>query len=319
MRQRRCRRREGVDDEPGAVEAVGAGRGPHVRLAELRHRHADRAREARRRGDDRVGQRSLGGDAHHRVGRLLLLRAVRGVGARLCCLRHLQLPSLLGRHQRGDLPLDRGEQRLLLGQLRRDRLLRRRALRDDALLVLTRARQLRAIALDGGAEGLDLAEHVRVEIRHAAGVVEAVDHVVEALRAENHLEGRRRLGSVERDEPGRDRALALLQVVPCDAELTLVLTEVALDPLQLRRRGVVLGAGPLERVGQVAKLTHHLLRLCALRGDRGVAERWDRGHEGNADPRENVRRLPQPAYDKPQGRGRDWRTGRGRYVTSAGG
>ena len=33
--------------------------------------------------------------------------------------------------------------------------------------------------------------------------------------------------------------------------------------------------------------------------DRRVGERWDCRHKGDADPRENVRRLPQPTYDKP--------------------
>ncbi len=175
------------------------------------------------------------------------------------------------------------------------------------------------VALDGLAERLHLAEHVRVEVRDALRVVEAVDHVVEAPRPEDHLERRGLLGRVERDEPGRDRALALPEIVTCDTKFALVLLQVALDPLQLGVRGVVLRARPLERVGEVAKLPHHLLRLGPFRRDRRVGERRDCRHQGDADPRENVRRLPQPTYDKPLIGAWDGRTGRGRYVTSAGG
>ena len=113
--------------------------------------------------------------------------------------------------------------------------------------------------------------------------------------------------------------LALPEIVTRDTKFALVLPQVALDLLQLLGGRVVLRARPLERVRQIAELAHHLLRLGLLRRDRRVGERWDCRHESDADPRENVRRLPQPTYDKPLDRGRDGRTGRGRYVTSAGG
>ncbi len=68
------------------------------------------------------------------VGSFLLHDPVGGGCAGLRGLRHLQLAGLLGGDHRGDLAFDRGEQRLLLRELRGDRLFRRRALGDDALL-----------------------------------------------------------------------------------------------------------------------------------------------------------------------------------------
>ena len=80
--------------------------------------------------------------------------------ARLRRLRHLQLTRLLGGDHRRDLALDRGEQRLLLRELRGDRLLRSRALGDDPLLARFRRRQLGAVPLHRLAERLHLAEDV---------------------------------------------------------------------------------------------------------------------------------------------------------------
>jgi hypothetical protein len=111
------------------------------------------------------------------------------------------------------------------------------------------------------AELLDLREHLRVLRGHALRAVHAGDHVVEAARTQDHLECRRLIGAVERDEALCDHTLARLQVVLGESKLRSVLAEVALDLLELGRRREVLRAGPLERVREVLQLPHDLLRL----------------------------------------------------------
>jgi hypothetical protein len=55
-----------------------------------------------------------------------------------------------------------------------------------------------------------------------------------------------------------------------DAELAPVLTEVALDLRELCGGRVVLRTRALERIGELLQLPFDLLRLGALRADRGV-------------------------------------------------
>jgi len=105
-------------------------------------------------------------------------------------LRRLQLPALLGRDQRGDLALDRVVEALLLPDLRLDGVLGRRALSDDLLLLGLRVRELRPVVLHGGAERLHLRQHGCILRADALRAVEAVEHVVQAAGAEDHLERR---------------------------------------------------------------------------------------------------------------------------------
>ena len=141
---------------------------------------------------------------------------------------------------------------------------------------------------------------MRVERGDALRAVHAVDHVVEVLRAEDHLERRGLIRRVERDEALRDRALALVQVALRDLQLVAILAQVALDLRKLCGRSVVLRARALERVGELLQLPHDLLRLCSLRRDRRVRKCWDCRQEGTTDPCENVRRLSQPTNDEPR-------------------
>ena len=156
------------------------------------------------------------------------------------------------------------------------------------------------MTLHRGPERLHLREDARVERGDALCAVHAIDHVVEILRAEDHLERRCLIRRIERDEALRDRALALVEVALRDPELMTVLAQVVLNPCQLRIRRVVLRAGTLERVRKLLQLPHDLLRLCSLRRDRRVRKCRDCRQEGKTDPCENVRRLPQPTNNNPQ-------------------
>ena len=257
----------------------------------------------RRRRDDRVRLRRGSGHADDRDLRLRHLDAVLDREARTRGRGHLQLPCLVGGDELCDLALQRREQVVALRDLGLDRGLRGGALRDDALLIFLRLLQHLGAVLDRDAELLDLPEHLGVLRRDALGAVHARDHVVEAARSEDHLERRGLVGAIERDEAERDRPLARFQVVLGDVELVTVLTKVALDLRELCRGGVVLRPGTLERVREVLELTHDLLRLCALRGDRGVGKRRDCRQKGDTDPRENVRRPSLPTNDNPRAGG----------------
>ena len=120
------------------------------------------------------------------------------------------------------------------------------------------------------------------------------------LRAEDHLDRRGLLGGVERHEPLRDHALARLQVVPCDAQLTLVLAQVALD---LR------AAGPSTRrtASEPARAESERSRSCPI--TCCASARFDATTKGRQtqglppprrcrSPRERTA-PPQPTYDKP--------------------
>jgi len=189
--------------------------------------------------------------------------------------RHLKLTGPVRGDDFCDLTLDRGEQRVLRIDLRFDRRLRGRALRDDALLLHPCLRKQLVVALHRCAEGLHLREDTCVERRDALGAVHARDHVVEAARAEDNLERRCLIGCVKGDEALRDHALARLQVVLRELQLMPVDPQVMLDLRELLRRRVVLRTGALERI-----------RDCRQKSD--------------ADPRKYVRRLSQPTNDNPR-------------------
>ena len=217
--------------------------------------------------------------------------------ARLCLARHLQLPRRVGGDQLCDLTLERREEAVLCVDLRFDRLLRGCALCNDSRLRCASLREQRAVAFHCGSECLHLRQDVRVERGDALRAVHAIDHVVEVARTEDHLERRCLIRRVERDQPLRDRFLALAEVVLRDVQFVTVLTQIALDPCELCVCGVVLRTRPLERVGQLLQLPHDLLRLCSLRRDRRIRKRRNCRQEGQTDPCENVRRQPQPTND----------------------
>ena len=93
----------------------------------------------------------------------------------------------------------------------------------------------------------DLADDARVERRDALRGGDARHHVVEALRAENHLERRALAGLVERDEPRSHRALAGLEVVARNSPFHAVFAQVLLNPRELELGEVVALNRRLER------------------------------------------------------------------------
>ena len=214
--------------------------------------------------------------------------------------RELALVRGLRSDESRNLALERRVELLLLRNLRLDVALRGGALRDELRLRVVRALQDLAAVLGRCAEVLHLRKHICVGLRHRLRVVDPRDHVVKALRAENDLERRFLIRRVQRNEALRDRALPDLEVVLRDAQLTPVLTHVALDLRQLRTRCVVLRPRALERIGQLREPRHDLLRLGPFRRHRGVGERGDCDQKGQTDPGENVRRLSQPTNDDPR-------------------
>ena len=162
-----------------------------------------------------------------------------------------------------------------LADLRLDRLLRCGTRGDDARLLCVLGLELGAGACDVGAEVLDLREDRRVLGGDRLRAVDARDHVVEALRTEDHLERGLLVRRVERDEALRDRALARAQVVLRDAELHAVLLQVVLDLRELCGGSVVLRPRALERVRELLELRLDLLGLGALGGDRWVRKGRD--------------------------------------------
>jgi hypothetical protein len=175
---------------------------------------------------------------------------------------------VLGRLQLGDLTADRGEQRASLAKLALDVRLLRAPLRDDPLLLGTGAPELRALPFDERAERAHLADHLRVLRRDAAGGVEAVEDLVEVLRAEDDVERRAvRVGRVDRDETRRERGLRVLQVRRRDLQVVAVLELLPLDLAEAPGGAVVGLDRPLELIVDLADLRENLLGLRALASD----------------------------------------------------
>ena len=84
-----------------------------------------------------------------------------------------------------------------------------------------------------------------------------------------------------------------------ELQLVLVDLQVVLDRRELLCRSCVARPCELERIRKLTQLPQHLLRLCALRTNRGVGERRDCRQKSDADPRKYVRRLSQPTNDNP--------------------
>ena len=179
VRERDAELRERVDDQPGAVERVGAGGGPDVRLADLRHRDRRRRRCAttaerrsrptgkppsrRRRSSSeratRASPRSAGPG----------LAAARARSCAACSASRCAISIVERRDERvlsRDPPLDRP---LLRGQ--RDR--------RACPAAPSRSRAGACSVAERRAEVPDLRDDVRVERRQALRRGEARHHVVE--------------------------------------------------------------------------------------------------------------------------------------------
>ena len=127
----------------------------------------------------------------------------------------------------------------------------------------------------------DLSENLSVLRGDPVGRVEAVDKIVEARRAEQHLQGvALPVRRVERDEPRRERRLRVAQALLCDLELRVVRLEVGSDPVQLHRRQVISLDHTLEARVELLDLAHDTLRLGLLRCDRRVPDSRGRQQRG---------------------------------------
>ena len=170
-----------------------------------------------RRRDDRVGRRRDGGDPDDRVGGLLLRDAMLRDRPRLRCAAICSCRAACAASICAISPLSDESSRWRSRDLRLDRLLRGRALRDEPLLGCALLREQLAVRFTAVWKCFTWPSTLRVERRDALRAVHARDHVVEALRAEDHLERRGLLRRVERDEALRDPRWLGVQVVLRDA------------------------------------------------------------------------------------------------------
>ena len=139
-----------------------------------------------------------------------------------------------------DLVLDRGEQLLALREASFDRLLLRRALGDDLGLVRAGVLEARPACLDRLPVPLDLLQDPRVLARDALDGVEPSDDVVEAARAEDHLERRVSVAvHVQVAEALGDPRLRDPEALSRGLEMARVRAQVGVDPVELDVRVVV--------------------------------------------------------------------------------
>jgi len=200
----------------------------------------------------------------------------------------LRLTSLLCGLHPCDLVLDRSGEPLALGELTLDRALLRGALGDDLGLPRAIGTELNPALAYLVAELPDVVQHLRVLPADALGHVETVEQVVEALRAEDHLDGAARVTvDVERTQPFRDVHLRCAEARPRDPEMPAVRLQVGVDLRELDVREVVrLRRMPEARV-EGTDLRQHRLRLLALRRNGGVGRRRACGEqEEDAESRE---------------------------------
>ena len=117
-------------------------------------------------------------------------------------LLELRLPAPLRLLHPRDLVLDGREKPLALRELALDRALLGCALTDDLRLAGAVGAQPRAPGLHFRAEALEVLQDLRVLSADPLGHLEPVEEVVEALGAEDHLDGAPRIAvDVERPEP----------------------------------------------------------------------------------------------------------------------
>ena len=196
-------------------------------------------------------------------------------------------PSLCGLHAR-DLVPDRCDEALPLGELTLDRALLGCALGDDLRLAGAVAAELRTALAHLVPELPDVLQHLCVLPADALGHVEAVEQVVEALRAEDHLDRAARVAvDVEGAQPLRDVHLRRTEARPRDHEMPSVRLQVGVDLRELDGREVVRLRRVTEPRVEVTDLRQHRLSLLALRRDGGVGRRRACGeHEEHAESRE---------------------------------
>ena len=284
---------------------------PDVRRAELPHRDADDAAVGRRRRDDRRRRRRRRETPTTVVGACACAR-------RCCCARAAPGPRARAarwraasrRSSRAISPLI--EESSAAARASCDSIDASRAARSATTsLPAGRARSRAVVAALAPPCGtcFTCADDLRVQLRDAVRGVDPVDHVVEALRAEDHLERRGLSRRVERHEPLRDRALARLQVAAWRCAARAVLAQVALDLRELDVREVVLRPRSSSE-SESSDLTHDLLRLGLLRRDRGVGKRRDCGQKSRRRSRRERTAPSQPTITTPgSGTGRAHREG----------
>ena len=191
--------------------------------------------------------------------------------ARARLLGERSLASLLLRPHLRDLVLDGREELVLLRDLRLDRLLLRCLLGDDPRLVGARLLEVLATCLDLLAVLLDRVQDPRVLARDALDRVEPGDDVVEALRAEDHLERRVALAvDVEVAEALLDALLRDDEALPGGREVLRVRHEVGVDAIELDVRVVPRLDRRLELVVHALDLGDDRLGLGTLRLDRSA-------------------------------------------------
>src|SRR5919204_2309742 len=123
-------------------------------------------------------------------------------------------------------------------------------------------------------ERRDLPRHLRVLAGDAVDGLDPVQEVVEAARAEEHLERRVLVvRGVDGDDPSRQRRLGVPEARLRDAELEAGALLVALDAGELDVRRVVRLDRLLEVDVEAIDLCEDLPRLALLRRDRGVGGR----------------------------------------------
>src|SRR5919201_6821705 len=280
VRQRDPDLGEHVHDQAGAVETRGRCATPavgHTQIAlgdrndaRMRRRRCGpgrgRGRRRRRRGDRVCGR----GRTRERLGRRLLLLG-RYSGRQLP--PELRLSRGLLRFQMRDLPPDRGEQRPAGRELALDRRPLGGPLADERCSFSLRVLEPGLSSLHLVVEAGDLGEHVRVLRRDPVRRVEAIDEVVEARRAEEHLERvALAVRGVQLNEASREGRLSLLQALLRDPELGVIRLQVGANVVQLDGREVVGLDGTLKARVEALNLVQDALRLGLLRGDRGVAD-----------------------------------------------
>jgi hypothetical protein len=189
--------------------------------------------------------------------------------------RELLLPAaLLGLHAL-DLVLHRREQLLPLGELGLDRRLLGGAVGDDPGLLRAGVLQVRAMRLDLVPVGLDLREDPGVLARHAVHGVDPGDDVVEAARAQQHVERRVAIAvDVEVAEALGDPALRDVQALARGDEVAGVDLELTVDAVELYGRAVVRLDGHAQVRVEVLELDHDGLRLGLLVLDVRVCGRY---------------------------------------------
>ena len=202
---------------------------------------------------------------------------------------------MLGRAEPCDLALDRREQPPALRELAFDlRLLGGEAC-DEAALLGMLVGELALLFAHELAERDHLGEHLGVLVGDAVDGVEIAEEVVEAPRTEQHVERRVLVvGRVERDEPGGQALLSMLEVAARDREIVAVHLLVVLDLAEPVPRPVVRLDLQPELLVDLVDLGEHGLGLRLLRADRRVGGRRAYDQQSGREADEQQWRLSRP-------------------------